>query len=85
MRWRPLQKKRSHAGLEHCCPLQFDLQQYPEGNNPDDTADTLGQKIDDMYDAQDAFQKDCGPIDAFSRGSKATPPGKSNLKINSKR
>jgi hypothetical protein len=60
-------------------------QQYPDGNNPNDTADTLGQKIDDMYDAQDAFQKDCGPIDAFSRGSKFPPPSKSNLKVNRQR
>jgi hypothetical protein len=51
-------------------------QQYPDGNNPDDTADTLGQKIDDMYNNEDDFEKDCGPIDAFSRGSKVPPPSK---------
>jgi hypothetical protein len=60
-------------------------QQYPDGNNPDDTADTLGQKIDHMYDNEDAFEKDCGQIDAFSRGSKVPPPNKINLKSNRKR
>lgn len=59
--------------------------QYPDGNSPPDTAAILGQKIDAMYAAQDAFVNvGCGPIDAF-RGQKAKAPHPKKINLKYKR